>query len=508
MPERIGRYTVRRRIGSGGFATVWLAYDEQLDGAVAIKVLAENWSDDHQVRARFAEEGRYLRRVESPHVVSVYDTGELTDGRPYLVMSFADQGTLAERLSTEPLSIAHAAEVLRQVGAGLQALHDAGVLHRDVKPANVLFRTAEAGSGLPVRVMLGDLGLGRSLDMSSRLTMVAGTPAFVAPEQAAGDSPGAAADQYSLGVLAYLLLTGRTPWTYASLMAAASPTEMPALGDDVPLAAQDAVRRALARDPRRRWASVTEFATVLGDALEAVGGPTTRADGSLLDSWVPLDPHLTHAGARPSPLPDPPPRSDDTGSGEEGRGSRRPRRPWSRRVVTAGGAIALVLGAAGGWAGLRIAESARVVSSDADGAGGVISVQVPEEWTVVADEPWTPDLGAVAVEGEYPALSVGVSDGWSAGRRDGVFLGILPLTDLPMRLPRHADCADRAAPVLAGSLADRTRTVVATACERNTVVIDRVARIDSGRVLWTQVRAPDRATAFDVVDSARFEPGS
>ena len=92
---------MRRRIGSGGFATVWLAYDEQLDSPVAVKVLAENWTEDHHVRQRFLEEGRFLRKVESPHVVTVYDAGELEDGRPYLVMSNADQGTLADRLEIE-----------------------------------------------------------------------------------------------------------------------------------------------------------------------------------------------------------------------------------------------------------------------------------------------------------------------------------------------------------------------------------------------------------------------
>ena len=104
MPSRLGRYAVRRRIGSGGFATVWLAYDEQLDSPVAVKVLADNWTEDHHVRQRFLEEGRYLRKVESPHVVSVYDAGELDDGRPYLVMSYADQGTLADRLEVEGLT--------------------------------------------------------------------------------------------------------------------------------------------------------------------------------------------------------------------------------------------------------------------------------------------------------------------------------------------------------------------------------------------------------------------
>ena len=189
MPHRLGRYAVRRRIGSGGFATVWLAYDEQLDSPVAIKVLADNWTEDHQIRQRFLEEGRYLRKVESPHVVSVYDAGELDDGRPYLVMSYADQGTLADRLDVEGLTPAQAMEVVRQVGAGLQALHDRDILHRDIKPANVLFRSVDGAEAHGVRAMVGDLGLGKSLDMSSRLTMIAGTPTYVAPEQAVG--PGA-----------------------------------------------------------------------------------------------------------------------------------------------------------------------------------------------------------------------------------------------------------------------------------------------------------------------------
>ena len=132
---------MRRRIGSGAFATVWLAYDEQLDSPVAVKVLADNWTEDAHIRKRFQEEGRYLRKVESPHVVSVYDAGELDDGRPYLVMSYADQGTLADRLEVEGLTVAQAMEVVRQVGAGLQALHDRDIVHRDVKPANVLFRS-------------------------------------------------------------------------------------------------------------------------------------------------------------------------------------------------------------------------------------------------------------------------------------------------------------------------------------------------------------------------------
>src|SRR5207249_2169180 len=115
------------------------------------------------------EEGRCRRKVDSPRVVSVHDAGELEDERPYLVMTYADQGTLADRLEHGPLDPRHAVEVIRQVGLGLDALHRRHVLHRDVKPANILFRS---GDDDVVRALLGDLGLGKSLDMSSRLTMI------------------------------------------------------------------------------------------------------------------------------------------------------------------------------------------------------------------------------------------------------------------------------------------------------------------------------------------------
>src|SRR4051794_12293815 len=145
VPSRLGRYVVRRRLGSGGFATVWLAHDEQLDAEVAVKVLADNWAHDDSVRRRFLEEGRFLRRVESEHVVQVHDVGELEDGRPFLVLTYADGGTLAARLQEGPLDLASAVGVIVQVGRGLQALHRRGLLHRDVKPANVLFRRTDDG---------------------------------------------------------------------------------------------------------------------------------------------------------------------------------------------------------------------------------------------------------------------------------------------------------------------------------------------------------------------------
>ena len=109
---------------------MWLAYDEHLDSAVAIKVLADNWTGDLHIRQRFIEEGRFLRKVESPHVVTVYDAGELPDERPFLVMAYADQGTLADRLELSALEPSQALTVLTQIGRGLSALHDRGVANR------------------------------------------------------------------------------------------------------------------------------------------------------------------------------------------------------------------------------------------------------------------------------------------------------------------------------------------------------------------------------------------
>lgn len=479
MPSRLGRYAVRRRIGSGAFATVWLAYDEQLDSPVAIKVLAENWTEDQQVRQRFLEEGRFLRKVESPYVVSVYDAGELEDGRPYLVMSYADQGTLADRLGVEGLSSAQALEVVRQIGAGLQALHVRGVLHRDMKPANVLFRTVDDR----VQAMVADLGLGKALDMSSRLTMIAGTPSFVAPEQAQGEPLDPRADLYSLAALTYLLLTGRAPYAHASLAAAAAPGPPPPMSTPerpVPDVVEVVVRRGLATDRAERWPDVATYVEALAAAL----GPDVAGTP---EPWIPIDPHLTQPGARPSPfssvgpLPAPVP----------------PRRSRTRTALAVGGVVLAV--AAAVVVGYTVEQQNRAETARLSDDTGSLSVSVPADWKkAIAVDGWVPPNS----ESRFPALSVGTSSEWAASPSgaEGVFLGLLPGTDLPTQVPQHPECTEAQEPVAGTSSGGESVTVRYTGCPGG-VVVERVVQLTENRLLWVQVRSDDSGTANHVLDA-------
>jgi len=482
MPARLGRYAVRRRIGSGGFATVWLAYDEQLDSPVAIKVLAENWTEDSHVRQRFLEEGRYLRKVESPHVVSVYDAGSLDDDRPYLVMSYADQGTLAERLEHEGLTVPQACEVVRQVGEGLAALHQRGVLHRDIKPANVLFRTVDAhngsSDGTQVRAMVGDLGLGKALDVSSRLTMIAGTPSFVAPEQAQGEHLDARADQFSLAALAYLLLTGRPPYSHSTLSAAASPglpDPMSTEDRELPQRVEDVVRRGLAADRDDRYPDVMAFVTALREAL-GEGGV-----GALPQRWVPVDPELTQPGNKPSLVPEPGDLPDPL--------PPKKRRRWPVAVVAG---VLLVAGGLGGYTLWRGTHQ-DVTFTDDD---GTLSVTVPRSWSHdVSLSGWKPPDSQF----NQSALAVGDAPDWRRSGQ-GVFVGLLPESKLPTTMPRHPSCSTVGKP-RSGTSGDPSLTVTSSGCPG--VIIEKAVQLSESELLWVQVRSDDAATAEDVLASVQ-----
>lgn len=211
MVEKLDRYELLEVVGTGAFATVWKAHDPVLETSVAIKVLADNWSRDPEMRQRFLSEARMALEVTSPHLIRVHHVAEAADtGVPYIVMTLAEGGTFEQRLverKLDPFSVEEALLLIREIAVGVAALHDEGILHRDLKPANVLFGTRR-GQELP---LLGDFGLARALDKSA-LTMVSGTPAYAAPEQAAGLTQlTKQADLFSLGIMFLEMVAGDVP---------------------------------------------------------------------------------------------------------------------------------------------------------------------------------------------------------------------------------------------------------------------------------------------------------
>ena len=232
--ERIDRFEVESVLGTGAFATVWLARDPVLDLRVAIKVLADNWSRDPGIRARFIDEARVLWQADSSRIVRVHHVGELDDGRPYFVMGWADRGNLRERMRARfgtgsTFSIQETAAITAELCRAVGDVHALGRIHRDIKPANVLLRTTASRQSRSVvgladdeQLVLADFGLAKEIEASA-MTMVSGSPAYVVPEQARGvDRLDERADIYPLGLIMIELATGSSPAERATMLDAAA----------------------------------------------------------------------------------------------------------------------------------------------------------------------------------------------------------------------------------------------------------------------------------------------
>lgn len=259
----------------GGFATVWLYRDDDLASDVAVKALADNWAQRLDIRERFLEEARILRRADSDHVVRVYDIGE-EEGTPYFVMTYADLGSLANLVEPGlPIAPDRVVDLVCQAGEGIGVLHAQGVVHRDIKPPNLLLRSD--GDGDP-RLLVADLGVAKAMLHASGLTQVVGTPAYMAPEQAAGLGVDSRADIHALAAVAYQLLTGRQVRTggFGSLAEATLPPAPSTLAD-VPAALDEVILRALEPDPAARHPEVAEFVDALRRAVPAGESPAPGA---------------------------------------------------------------------------------------------------------------------------------------------------------------------------------------------------------------------------------------
>lgn len=477
QPPRIGRYSLVRRVGAGGFATVWLAYDEQLDAEVAVKILSDNWIDEDDVRRRFLAEGRFLRRVDSPHVVGVHDVGEAEDGRPYLVLTYADGGSLADRIKAGPLEIADVVEVITQVGSGLKQLHARGVLHRDVKPANVLFRTDPAGD----RAMLGDLGLGKSLETVSQLTMPGGTPAYVAPEQVMGDRLDQRADLYSLGAVAYAAFTGQAPHGVISLGAVmridAPPPSMSTLRDDIPDAIDAVVRRALEPDRDKRWPDLDSFLDALVEAHTTGKIPAGLVAADELPA--PVGPGGVDQETQPADA------NRATVVAEAPK-----RRSGQARVLAV--LTAVVLAAGGGYGGYELVLSRPVTVKDDSGR---LSVEVPRDWAQKSVKPAT---------GSAPALLVSTdTTSWQQNTAvEGVFIGILSTPTLPTNPTPPTGC-QRPTPDPQG-VGGKPAATFRYSCGSAPAVVERYVKISDNESVRIQVRSDNTGELEKVLASATY----
>jgi eukaryotic-like serine/threonine-protein kinase len=266
-----GRYRIERRLGAGGMSTVFRATDTVLERPVAVKLLAEHLADDEAFVARFRREALAAARLQHPNVVQVFDSGQDAETRRhYIVMEYVDGPSCADLLrERKRLGVEETVNIVRDACHGLDYAHRAGVVHRDVKPGNLLV-AAETGA-----TKLADFGIAKAAEQT-RITQVGsvlGTAAYLSPEQAHGDEAGPASDTYSLGVCAYQFLTGRLPHEYASLTELALKQQQDAVvpiteyRPEVPRELDEAVRLSLERDPAARYASALEFAHAIDAGL-------------------------------------------------------------------------------------------------------------------------------------------------------------------------------------------------------------------------------------------------
>jgi eukaryotic-like serine/threonine-protein kinase len=263
-------------------AVVYLARDDELDRPVAVKLLAGHLADDPVFRDRFVREARLAAQLSHPNIVQIYDAGE-DDGNPYIVMEYVDGRSLADVLELEgPLGPERVVDLGVQVCAGLEHAHAAGLVHRDVKPGNLLL-----GEG-PI-VKIADFGIARAAE-TTRLTQmgsVLGTAAYLSPEQALGEEVTAAADIYSFGCVLYECLTGRTPYTFETLAELAIKhkqepiTPVRELRPEIPEGLEAVVMRCLARNPDYRPPSAAELGQELaGAGADEVTRPLPRGSGA------------------------------------------------------------------------------------------------------------------------------------------------------------------------------------------------------------------------------------
>lgn len=269
---RLGRYEIERVIGTGGMGIVLKAHDTELHRPVAIKILASHLANSASARRRFAREAQAAAAVLHPNVIPIYNV-ESEGSTPYLVMQYVNGSSLQSRIDRDgPLPISEVLRIAMQTAAGLSAAHEQGLVHRDVKPANILLHDNVD------RVVLSDFGLARAVDDASltRTGIVAGTPHYMSPEQARGDAIDTRSDQFSLGCVMYFALAGRPPFRASNAMGvlhricndAHRPMEQ--VNEDVPIEVARLIDRLMAKSPSDRFPSMHAIHDNISKLLESL----------------------------------------------------------------------------------------------------------------------------------------------------------------------------------------------------------------------------------------------
>jgi serine/threonine-protein kinase len=373
--EVAGRYRLSGRLGAGGMSTVFLATDEVLERPVAVKLLAEHLAEDEAFVARFRREALAAARLQHPNIVQVFDSGEDPEStRHFIVMEYVDGPSCAEMLREHrTLDIDDTVRIVRDACHGLEYAHRAGVVHRDVKPGNLLLTS----DGI---LKLADFGIAKAAEQT-RITQVGsvlGTAAYLSPEQAAGQEAGPPSDLYSLGVCAYQFLTGRLPHEYGSLTELALKQQneqvepISALRDDVPPSLDRAIRAALERDPNARYENALQMAEAIEAGYHGEDTDTTRGlfrTGTEYATGTGPDTDATQALPRGNTMYEPPRRrtapaptgvhAPATYGGDhaprEGELEPRKERNWGKIIA---GLLALVLIAAAVYLALGLGSDA------------------------------------------------------------------------------------------------------------------------------------------------------
>ncbi|MFB7721489.1 serine/threonine-protein kinase [Nocardia sp. NPDC056100] len=312
--QSFAEYTLDGMLGQGGMGSVYLAHHPRLPRQVALKLLGQEVSTDPELRKRFEQEANAIARLDHPNIVGIHDRG-VHDGHLWIAMQYV-QGVDASRLDPRQVSVQRALRIITETASALDFAHSRGVLHRDVKPANILLSAADTGR--EERAILTDFGIARLLDSNTQLTstgMFTATLAYASPEQLSGEQVDHRADQYSLGCTLFALLAGRPPFASTNpgqVVAAHLGQPLPRLSqlrNDVPPQLDDVIARATAKRREDRFASCTEFAAAVWNtqsgrspALSSRSAPTVIAQHN-----IPAAPfgQLPHGGDRGS-IVDPP----------------------------------------------------------------------------------------------------------------------------------------------------------------------------------------------------------